>query len=86
MAPALRARAAAGRPHTTEGSKASPHTKSGGGGGGSRGGGAGRSGGLNLRLRKSGSLLASSALDTALDTPSYRSPVKSPSQYFQICY
>lgn len=37
---------------------------------------------FNLQLRKSGSLSSYSALDT----PSYRSPIKSPSQYFQICY
>lgn len=36
---------------------------------------------ISLQLRKSGSLSSYS-----LDTPSYRSPVKSPSQYFQICY
>ena len=40
---------------------------------------------FNLHLRKSGSLSSYSPLDT-LDTPSYRSPIKSPSQYFQICY
>lgn len=37
---------------------------------------------FNLQLRKSGSLSSYSPLDT----PSYRSPIKSPSQYFQICY
>lgn len=37
---------------------------------------------FKLHLRKSGSLLSYSQLDA----PSYRSPVKSPSQYFQICY
>lgn len=37
---------------------------------------------FSLQLRKSGSLSSYSPLDT----PSYRSPIKSPSQYFQICY
>lgn len=37
---------------------------------------------FNLQQRNSGSLSPYSPLDT----PSYRSPVKSPSQYFQICY
>lgn len=37
---------------------------------------------FNLQLKKSGSLSSFSSLDT----PSYRSPIKSPSQYFQICY
>lgn len=37
---------------------------------------------FNLQLKKSGSLSSYSSLDT----PSYRSPIKSPSQYFQICY
>lgn len=37
---------------------------------------------FSLQLRKSGSLSSY----CSLDTPSYRSPVKSPSQYFQICY
>ena len=37
---------------------------------------------LNIQLRKTGSLSSYSPLDT----PSYRSPIKSPSQYFQICY
>ncbi|CDQ93516.1 unnamed protein product [Oncorhynchus mykiss] len=30
--------------------------------------------------------LKKSVSHTPLDTPNYRSPVKSPSQYFQICY
>lgn len=37
---------------------------------------------FSLRLRNSGSLTSYSSLDT----PSYCSPLKSPSQYFQICY
>lgn len=37
---------------------------------------------FSLQLRKPGSLSSYSPLDT----PSYRSPIKSPSQYFQICY
>lgn len=37
---------------------------------------------FSLQLRNSGSLSSY----CSLDTPSYRSPVKSPSQYFQICY
>lgn len=74
VAPAVTARAAAGRRQTPESSKAA---------GSSRKSGAGRkTPSFNLHLRKSGSLLSYSSLDT----PSYRSPVKSPSQYFQICY
>lgn len=73
VAPAVTARAAAGPRQTTESSKAGSSRKS----------GAGRkTPSFNLHLRKSGSLLSYSSLDT----PSYRSPVKSPSQYFQICY
>lgn len=37
---------------------------------------------FSLQLRNSASLSS----NCSLDTPSYRSPVKSPSQYFQICY
>ena len=37
---------------------------------------------FTLPLKKSASQLSYSPLDT----PSYRSPIKSPSQYFQICY
>lgn len=70
---AVTARAAAGRRQTTDSSKAGSPRKS---------GGARKTPSVNLHLRKSGSLLSHSSLDT----PSYRSPVKSPSQYFQICY
>lgn len=37
---------------------------------------------FSLQLRKSGSL----STHSPLDTPTYHSPVKSSSQYFQICY
>lgn len=37
---------------------------------------------LTLPLKKS----ASQSSYSPLDMPSYRSPIKSPSQYFQICY
>lgn len=73
VAPAVTARAAAGRRQTTESSKAGSSRKS---------GAARKTPGFNLHLRKSGGLLPYSSLDT----PSYRGPVKSPSQYFQICY
>uniref|UniRef100_A0A674MWU0 EMAP like 1 n=1 Tax=Takifugu rubripes TaxID=31033 RepID=A0A674MWU0_TAKRU len=73
VAPAVTARAAAGRRQTTESSKAASSRKS----------GAGRkTPSFNLHLRKSGSLLSYSSLDT----PSYRSPVKSPKEGYVKMY
>lgn len=73
VALAVTARSAASPQQTLESSKASTARK---------GGATRKPPSFSLDLRKSGSLSSYSSLDT----PSYCSPIKSPSQYFQICY
>lgn len=72
-APAVKARSAANRQQNLESSKAGTARK---------GGATRKTPSFSLQLRKSGSLSSY----CSIDTPSYVSPVKSPSQYFQICY
>lgn len=72
-APAVKARSAANHQQNVESSKAGTARK---------GGATRKTPSCSLQLRKSGSLSSY----CSIDTPSYVSPVKSPSQYFQICY
>lgn len=78
VASAITARSATNPQQTSESSKASMAKK----GGPAKVPAARKTPNFSIQLRKSGSLSSYSPLDT----PSYRSPIKSPSQYFQICY
>lgn len=78
VASAVTLRPATNPQQTSESSKAGTARK----GGASKAPPARKTPSFSLQLRKSGSLSSYSPLDT----PSYRSPIKSPSQYFQICY
>lgn len=78
-ASAVSARSAANPQHTSESCKASVPAKK---GGGAKVSTVRKAPNFSLQLRKSGSLSSYAPLDT----PSYCSPIKSPSQYFQICY
>ncbi|KAE8289682.1 Echinoderm microtubule-associated protein-like 1 [Larimichthys crocea] len=78
VASAITARSATNPQQTSESNKASMAKK----GGPAKVPAARKTPNFSIQLRKSGSLSSYSPLDT----PSYRSPIKSPSQYFQICY
>lgn len=73
MALAVTARSATSRQQTLESSKPGTARK---------GAATRKTPSFSLQLKKPGRLSSYSSLDT----PSYCSPIKSPSQYFQICY